>query len=156
MADALPDAPWATPDSALPDAPWAAAAPASKASGTPKPAVAHCASPITDIPKEAYKATADAIGGVGHFLNPFSSGSDAPAMSAVESGIHGHRERACVGCLACPAAPLIGAARSVIGHPLDAADDSALRSGAVARSMARAKSRQRLGTKARRTKPIPQ
>jgi hypothetical protein len=75
-------------------------------------------SPVTDVPREAYRATVDAIGATGHYLNPFSEERQAAASRGdvwsplIDTG------KGIASALSIPAAPFIGAARSLIGHPM--------------------------------------
>lgn len=103
------------------------------AGAPPKPAerpgiLSRLASPITDIPAEVSKATSDAVSAVGHYLNPFSAERRA-AYERGESGIL-TTGKGLGSALGVPMAPVIGAFRSVAGHPLAAADE-ALREGAA-------------------------
>jgi hypothetical protein len=103
--------------------PQAAAPGASTSSYVPKA--------ISDIPGEAYNATANALSSIGSSLNPFSDArrkayenKDSPLGSMAMTG------QGLLGVLGAPFAPIQGAARSLLGHPLDAADQK-LREGAV-------------------------
>ena len=96
---------WTTPE----------AAPAPKKSA---PATGLLA-PITDIPREVYDTTAEALSGVNDNLNPFSAAGaerrargEAPSFLSTGKGI--------LSAMSAPFAPIQGAARSLIGHPLAA------------------------------------
>lgn len=115
MAEALPDAPWATAGE-LPDAPWATA-PATPKTETPSLA-SRIARPVTDIPKEVYRATADAVGSTAHYLNPFSrERKDAMLRGDVVKPFL-DTGRGLLSAVGAPMAPILGAARSLIGRPL--------------------------------------
>lgn len=101
----------------------AKAAPAAEGIGT------RLMKPVTDIPREAYKATADAMSGVNDNLNPFSAAAterrargEPPSLLSTGKGL--------LSALSVPFAPVAGAARAAIGHPL-AATDELLREGAT-------------------------
>lgn len=84
------------------------------------------ASPITDIPKEAYDATAEALSGVNTYLNPFSEayqkGAEAEKDQWIGTGpgsIIG-TGKGLLSAVSVPFAPIQGALRSVVGHPYSA------------------------------------
>lgn len=97
------------------------------AAGKPAPQSApsllsRLASPVTDIPHEVYDATAGALKATGHYLNPFSEERRAKYERG-ESGIL-DTGKGLASVLSLPAAPIQGAAHSLIGHPLAAADEA--------------------------------
>lgn len=77
-------------------------------------------SPLTDIPREAYRATADAIGSTAHYLNPLSAERQAAAARGDTWGPLLDTGKGLASALSIPAAPVIGAARSFLGHPIAA------------------------------------
>lgn len=106
---------------------WADPEPA-KAAPPPEGLGTRLAKPITDIPREAYDSTAATLKTVNDTLNPMSAAAqerrargEPPSLLSTGKGI--------AAAISTPFMPLIGAARSAIGHPLAAADE-VLREGA--------------------------
>jgi hypothetical protein len=86
---------------------------------------------IADVPRESYSATANALSSIASNLNPFSDArrkayenKDLPLGSMLSTG------QGLMGVIGAPFAPIQGALRSLVGHPLDTAD-TMLRSGAT-------------------------
>lgn len=113
---ALPDAPWASPEPALPDAPWA---PAPKATESPG-LFSRLASPITGIPKEVYRATADALSSTGHYLNPFTAERRAAVSQGDLAAQYKQTGKGLLSAISIPMAPVSGVAHSLVGNPLSA------------------------------------
>ena len=112
--------------------------PAASQQSTPPPAKAEgigtavrIPAAISDVPSESYSATANALSSIASNLNPFSdarrnayANKESPLGSMLSTG------QGLAGIIGAPLAPIQGALRSLVGHPLDAADQK-LREGAV-------------------------
>jgi hypothetical protein len=103
-------------------------APQAPAAAEPSPSIPRA---IADVPSESYNATANALSSIGSNLNPFSDArrkayenKDLPLGSMLSTG------QGLMGVIGAPFAPIQGALRSLVGHPLDTAD-SMLRAGAT-------------------------
>lgn len=116
VVDDLPDAPWAKPANELPDAPWAKSAPASSGWTDYLPRA------VTDIWPEIKRSTSEAVQGVKQNLVPssimqggrdFSNEGTLEGLGKTGSGI--------AAAASVPFAPIVGAARSLIGHPMASA-----------------------------------
>ncbi len=128
MAETLPDAPWASGGGGLPDAPWAAA-PAVATKPSEKDS-SFLPMALSDIPREAYQTTADALSGVKNALLPKSLGGERDIGN---EGTFGGLMKTGAGLASAamvPIAPFWGAGRSIIGHSLEGAD-RLMREGAV-------------------------
>lgn len=76
------------------------------------------AAPITDIPHEAYAATADAVKGAASGLNPFSpERMEAAKKGEFRDPFGLEVGKGLLSAASIPIAPIVGAARSLIGHP---------------------------------------
>lgn len=90
------------------------------AASTAPSTLSRLASPITDIPKEIFKASKSGTEGAMHYLNPFSEerkgynerGEIVQPFLDTGKGV--------LSALSVPASPFIGAARSLLGHPMAA------------------------------------
>lgn len=77
--------------------------------------------PVTDVPREAYNATSEAIDVAAHYLNPFSAERRVAAKEGDVLGPMADLGKGALAAVSAPMGPVIGAARSLLGHPLAAA-----------------------------------
>lgn len=82
---------------------------------------------VTDIPHEAYQATADALSATNDYLNPFSKAFGEGAAKGARGegdwtgpGTFLGTGKGLLAAASVPFSPVVGAARSLIGHPMAA------------------------------------